>query len=192
MGVGRRLPAMASEGRRIGCGCLLPLILIVFVVPVILAVATGLVDSAFEVAGVDLLDVAVAVFALVAVLVVVAVFRRRRREDEDTVTDRGRPTSTRSSERPRPPAAPAAEPGSPPPPYSSRGLPRGLRTEPEDEDARRLKARLSEAVSDLSQTVEEMPQRGSGPSGRHHRTSEEMIAEAKQRIRDWDRDHPRE
>lgn len=57
---------------------------------------------------------------------------------------------------------------------------RHLSTEPESEEARALKQRLTEAVSDLADTVEEMPERGIGESQRL--TSEEMIARAKQRI----------
>lgn len=174
---------MASEQRRTGCGCLLPLFVLVFVVPVAFGLVTGLIDELFE-PDLDVWAVVAGLAVVGALIAVFALFRRRQREDAEDQAGRGSPTATGPSPPPTPSRpAPRPDSGSPP-----TGLPRGLRTEPEDEGTRRLKDRLAEAVSDLSQRVEDMPE-GSGRRPIRTKSSEEMIAEAKERIRHWDRSH---
>jgi hypothetical protein len=166
----------------------LPLLLIVFVIPLIGAVLGGAADSALAAAGIGITGVLAVAAVLVAVVVLVAVLRRRRAEEADTIRGHGSPTSTGSgSTRPTsPPNRPSRSPTpaqSPPGPATTGG--RTLQTDPEDEGVRRLKERLAEAVSDLHDTVGAMPEPGDAKV--RGLTSEQMIARAKERIRDWDK-----
>ena len=163
---------------------MLPLLLIVFVIPLIGALLGGAADSVLATAGIGLTGVLVVATALMAVAVLVAVLRRRRAEEADTIRGHGTPTSTGSgSSRSAPPARPYPSPARPPPGRVATGG-GALQTDPEDEGARRLKERLAEAVSDLHETVGSMPEPGD-PNVRGL-TSEQMIARAKERIRDWE------
>lgn len=151
--------------------------------PVVFGVVAGVADAAADSIGLSG-DAMTAVITTVAVLIALAVvgslIRRQRRSSEAEAHDR----AAGGSEQAPPPQSPPPR-VSPPP--SRGGVPRGLRTEPEDEDARRLKERLAEAVSDLGDTVESMPEAGDRRPGSAGLSSDEMIARAKERIRSWDR-----
>jgi hypothetical protein len=173
---------MADQNtRRIGCGCL-PL--------VVLLVLGSFVLRAFEgVTGIEIdsgLVVGIIVAMVAVFLVTGASQRRRQREAEDRTGD-GIPTSTAPSGSPIPPlptappspvrTRPAAPPTqrqapAPSPPGASVG---SGSIEPEAEVLRR---RLADAVADISAEVDQVD-----AGGRlRGLTSEEMIARAKRRI----------
>jgi hypothetical protein len=171
---------MADQNtRRIGCGCL-PL--------VVLLVLGSFVLRAFEgVTGIEIdsgLVVGIIVAVVAVFLVAGASQRRRQREAEDRTGD-GIPTSTAPSESPIPtlptappspvrtrPAAPPTQRQAPAPPGASVG---SGSIEPEAEVLRR---RLADAVADISAEVDQVD-----AGGRlRGLTSEEMIARAKRRI----------
>lgn len=112
--------------------------------------------------------------AVVAILVIVLVSRARRIEEEDAGQYRPQPERP-AGVRPSPSTATRSD-------REVRSGARHLSTEPESDEARALKQRLTEAVSDLADNVEEMPERG---SGQRRLTSDEMIDRAKRRIREW-------
>lgn len=160
--------------RRAGCGCL-PLIAL-FMIGSLVALVLGDVGSSVVAGGfLALLIPIVVVTALIA-----AFLRRRRLEEREDAHSAGQPASSvpraaGSQTLPRPPDTPSRSA------REVRSGPRGLVTEPESEEARILKRRLTEAVSDLADNVEGMPLSGQPLRGL---TSEEMIARAKQRIAD--------
>lgn len=108
---------------------------------------------------------------LVAGAVVAAMNRLRSDADLDPALKSSPPPSRPARDRP---AAPRERSD-----REVRSGARHLATEPETEEARTLKQRLTEAVSDLADSVEEMPEQ---PASERRLTSEEMIARAKRRI----------
>lgn len=108
---------------------------------------------------------------LVAGAVVAAVARNRTHAELDSSLQTPPSVTRPVSERP---AAPRERSD-----REVRSGARHLATEPETEEARTLKQRLTEAVSDLADSVEEMPDH---PTSERRLTSEQMIARAKQRI----------
>lgn len=113
---------------------------------------------------------------VLTILTFVLVARARRIEDEDA--GRYRPQPQRPAQA-RPSRSASARSD-----REVRSGARHLSTEPESEEARALKQRLTEAVADLADNVEEMPERRPGQQARRL-TSEEMIDHAKRRIREW-------
>lgn len=157
---------MAARTRRIGCGCL-PLVAFFLIGSFVAFLLGG--GEADRVAG---SLIAVAAGVVLAGLIVALATRSRRQQDSEDQT----------SAAPAPPPRRSAQPATPSLERSEREVRSGVRrltTEPESDEARALKQRLTEAVSDLADTVEEMPIRE--PGGRL--SSEEMIARAKERIR---------
>lgn len=162
---------MATRTRRGGCGCL-SLVLVVFLIGSLLAVGLAWRE---EVALGAVFAIG-AGLAVLAGLVIALVSRARRIEEEDA-----------GQYRPQPERPVAARPSQPTPSRSDREVRSGARhlsTEPESDEARALKRRLTEAVSDLADNVEEMPARKPGEQSRRL-TSDEMIDRAKRRIREW-------
>ncbi|MFP3915470.1 MAG: hypothetical protein ACLFWM_11390 [Actinomycetota bacterium] len=161
---------MAAKPRRIGCGCL----------PVVFLFVVGAVGAMLLVGGREGIGLGLVVAAVGAVIVVGAmvgvVLSRAGRATRETELSQPPPHP-----EPRPPSTPRRSP----PERSAREVrsgPRGLTTDPESDEARTLKQRLSEAVSDLADNVEGMPTPGQGES--RYLSSEEMIARAKRRIRE--------
>lgn len=156
---------MAEPTRRAGCGCLsATFLLFVLIGSFVMATTPWNGDDRLGVTAAML-----AAFLLLAVVTGIVVRTGRRRAREDS----GMPAPPVPS-RP-PPARPTATRSN----REMRSGPRRLSTEPESEEAQALKRRLTEAVSDLADNVEEMPDR----QDTRRLTSEEMIARAKERIR---------
>jgi hypothetical protein len=160
---------VAERTRSAGCGCL-PFLLLVFLFGSFLSMALtwgeGNRFGALLAAGAGL----VLLVSVVATLVV----RARRNQAEDA----------QATAPPVPRARSSSYPASAPSGRSEREMRSGARrltTEPESDEARALKRRLTEAVSDLADNVEEMP--GRERQQARPLTSEEMIARAKERIR---------
>lgn len=108
---------------------------------------------------------------LAASAVWASIVRNRSQEDSDS-----------ASQVLPSPVRPVRDRPAPPRERSDREVRSGARhlaTEPETDEARTLKQRLTEAVSDLADSVEEMPDK---PRSERRLTSEQMIARAKQRI----------
>ncbi len=183
-------PPAASDrpARRIGCGCL-PVVILLFVGSFLVRAVESVTDTEID-GGL----VAVAVIVGILVLAIVGSRRRTRRDQERDAISDGAPTSTRPPEQPLPSAPPptttpprAPRPATPPsggqtpiprPRPSSPG-PRASDASLEPE-AESLRQRLADAVADIAAEVDSSAT--SDPVRRP--TSEEMIARAKQRIRD--------
>lgn len=168
---------MAEQSRRIGCGCL-PLIALFLIGSVLVGAVEDLTGG-----GIDSGTVfgALAAFGFLA-LIVAAINRRRASERQDREDD-GLPSGTGPAPLPAP--GPIYTPQPAPRPRTEREVrtgPRELKTEPEDPEAQAFKRRLADAVADLADNVEEMPEPGSG-AGRL--TSAEMVERAKRRIADF-------
>lgn len=174
---------MADQQRRIGCGCL-PLVALV--------VAGSLLVGGLDRAGTGWGRVVVSTaLAGLAVAIVLAAIVQRRRQNTDR-SDDGVPTSTGpASDRAasRQGTRPVPRPASDRPMREIRTGPRDLVTQASDPDNDKLRQHLVEAVADLADQTEGMVE-GRSPSRRL--TSEEMIVRAKKRIaemgRDWKRD----
>lgn len=123
-------------------------------------------------------------------LILAALARRRTTERRDREDD-GLPSATAPPSPPpnRPVPPPAASPAPAPgrTPREMRSGRRGLETEPEDPAAQAFKARLADAVADLADKVEEMPEAGAGP---RRLTSAEMVERAKRRIAEFGASDP--
>lgn len=175
---------MADQERRIGCGCL-PLVALVVAGSLLI----GGLDQTGTGWGRVLISTALGGLALAIVLGAIV---QRRRQTIDR-TDDGVPTSTRpQSDRA---GLPRANPPAPPPvpkrPMREiRTGRRDLVTQADDPDTDKLRQHLVEAVADLADQTEGMVEGRRSPPVRV--TSEEMIARAKKRIdemgRDWKRD----
>lgn len=163
---------MAEQTRRIGCGCL-PLIGLLVIGSVLVGAVEDLTDGAID--GGTVIGVLVA-FGFLS-LIVAAINRRRASERQDRADD-GLPSGTGPGSAPPPGRAYTPQPA--PPPRTDREVrtgPRELKTQPEDPAAQAFKKRLTDAVTDLADNVEEMPEPGSG-----RLTSAEMVERAKRRI----------
>jgi hypothetical protein len=156
---------VAERSRRIGCGCL-PLVGL-FLIGSLVALLLGR-DEPDRLGG--SLAALVAGLLIAGVIVALASRSRRRQDSEDQITAARAAPPVRSSPPGRSSPANRSQ-------REVRTGTRGLATEPESEEAQALKRRLTEAVSDLADAVEEMPER------ERPLTSEEMIARAKDRIR---------
>jgi hypothetical protein len=165
-----------AEPRRSGCGCLLTGLLLLILGPLLVGLLVVPVrEGQFR--------PALAVFAAVLVGGMVAVALRGRSSPtmsgpEGDVGDdgsgrRGVPTSPISDDPPIPPGVIA-----PPPPPTRPVRRTSTSSAPLDPEVAMLKDRLAEAVADLNEEGTTRPiYRGV--------TSDEMIARAKQRIREW-------
>lgn len=167
-----------AESRRSGCGCLLPGAILLIIVPALFAFVV--VPARTGRAGLGGLTGVMVVFALVLFFVVLSAVRRHS----------GRPTIAAPEKQPREAGGPRrvapspisddrpipADKAVPPPPR--RRSSSGTSSAPLDPETALLRERLAEAVADLSQE---------GTTEPIHRpiTSEEMIARAKKRIREW-------
>lgn len=130
-------------------------------------------DTAF---GRSVGGLALVLFGGLVAMILVALFARRRQRERSEDITAGEPA-------PPVPSARRRDRRSERPVRSDREVRSGARdlaTEPESEEAQTLKRRLSEAVADLADKVEEMP--AAGEVINRGKTSEEMIAEAKRRI----------
>lgn len=169
---------MADQNtRRIGCGCL-PLVVLLVLGSFVLRAFEGLtgmeIDSGLVV-GI--------VVAMVAVFLVAGASQRRRQREAEDRTGDGVPTSTAPSGSPiptlptAPPSPPRTRPAAPPP---QRQTPSGASVESGsiEPEAEVLRRRLADAVADIAAEVDQV-----GTGGRlRGLTSEEMIARAKRRI----------
>jgi hypothetical protein len=167
---------VAEQTRRIGCGCL-PLIALFLIGSVLLGAVEDLTGGTID-AG----TVIGALVALGFLSLVFAALNRRRASERHDREDDGLPSTTGPAPTPR--SASTYRPPPPPPPRTEREVrtgPRELKTQPEDPEAQAFKRRLTDAVADLADNVEEMPGPGSG-GGRL--TSAEMVERAKRRIAD--------
>ncbi len=164
-----------ADPKRSGCGCLLPGLLLLILAPLLAGLFVVPVrDGQFR-PGLGIL----AVFLVAGV--VAAVVRSRsstmpgRSDGGDGSGRQEVPSSPISDDPPIPPGVLA-----PPPPPTRPGR-RATTSAPLDPGTAALRDRLAEAVADLSDE-------GTTPPIHQGITSEEMIARAKRRIREWSDD----